>query len=405
MSNDMTTALQNMKTTLATHNEVARWADPTTGRTVRQLTDVPTGASVSYFRFPRHVPGGWILAWGKHETGSMLLIDPDSGEVRPVAGAAGSWGSKLRESDGTLMQFRQKGNKHERNFSEREVVALNLLTGEEQSLGMVPDEAPGMLMDVSADGKTALLTDVHQDIGKYPIPRVKEVDVLWRYFNRPRHGSMWTCDLATGKATRIYESFGVCPLHMEFHPTDPGLVRFCLDMFDAYGQRIWTVRADGSDLHKIRPQEFGELVTHEFWWSDPRYIGYTYQDRRTYSTLNTLPWAEYSPMPTQLGIANLAGEQLYLSDPLESYHSHLYCSADGRYVCGEGTHSHSFAYAGRFDLNSSALKLVPMATINAPYVPFRGQHVETGFSIDSRWLMFNQLLGENYQVCAVEVDF
>jgi hypothetical protein len=80
-----------------------------------------------------------------------------------------------------------------------------------------------------------------------------------------------------------------------------------------------------------------------FWWPDGRLIGYTYQDRRGDTTIRELPWGEYSPCPTHLGIAGLDGAECYLSDPLNCYHSHLFVSPDGQWVCGEGTDGFSFA--------------------------------------------------------------
>jgi len=147
-----------------------------------------------------------------------------------------------------------------------------------------------------------------------------------------------------------------------------------------------------------------EMITHEFWWPGGRHIGYTYQDRRGDPTLYERPWCEYAPVATRLGIADLDGREVYLSDPLNCYHSHLFVSPQGDWVCGEGTDGHSFAYAAPFSWKSAAVDLVPMATIHTPYVPFRGQGVETGFSADSRWLIFNDTVEGRRQVCAVKAD-
>jgi len=148
------------------------------------------------------------------------------------------------------------------------------------------------------------------------------------------------------------------------------------------------------------------MVTHEFWWGDPDYIGYTYQDRRQDPTLRTHHWAEYSQADTRLGIADLSGREVYLSDPLNSYHSHLYRSKDGTLISGEGTEGHSFVYAARFDMANTKVEMTPLATIHTEYVPFRGQGVDCDFSADSRWLIYADKLDPNgpHQLFAVEVD-
>lgn len=371
------------------------WIDENTGRRVRQLVDLPKGSSVNYFRFPRHIPGGWLLAWGKHEHGNMLAIEPASGRVRLVPVAGGTWASRLRESDGRLFMFEHK---------QRELWAIDLPEGKPFRIAAWPAEIPGQVFDITCDGKHLLFHDVEQDLEKYPIPTTKDVSTLWHFFNRPRNGRIWAHNVETGSTHKVYETHGIAPNHIDASPVDPTLIRFCHDMYDAYGQRTWTIRLDGTDLKPIRKQAYGELVTHEFWWGDPNYIGYTFQDRRGDETMETLPWAEYSPRATHLGIADLSGKEVYLSEPLNSYHSHIFCSADGKWVCGEGTEGNSFAFAARFSMKDPRVKMEAMATIHTPYVPFRGQGVETGFSADGKWLIFNDKIDGHHQVCAVATE-
>jgi hypothetical protein len=175
-------------------------------------------------------------------------------------------------------------------------------------------------------------------------------------------------------------------------------------MYDAYGQRVWIIRTDGTGLRKVRPQERGELVTHEFWWSDDRHVGYTYQDRRNDPELGELPWAEYFSGPTQLGIADLQGREVFLSDPLNSYHTHLYMSPDGKWVFGEGTDWNYGVFLAPFDFASTKVSMTKMASIHTPYVPFRGQGVNCIFSPDSRWLMYGDTIDGKRQVFAVKVE-
>jgi hypothetical protein len=354
---------------------------------------LPGGAALGYFRYAKHVPGGLLLAFGTHADGDALLIEPESGDVTPVKGRTGVY-LGLRERDGTLWHIP----------SGRTVAATKLPEGTCTVLGEVPADVPGGISSVTCDGETVILSEMVHDLSKTPLPRGKDAPALWRYLKRPRTGRLWAYALRTQKTTKLVESHEVCFSHVEASPVDPGLVRFCQDMYDGLGQRAWTVRTDGTELRKIRPQEPKECVTHEFWWPGGRMIGYTFQDRRNDPTLFDLPWLEYSPTPTQLGIAGLDGYEVYLSDPMNHYHSHIYVSPKGDWVCGEGTDGHCFAYAAPFTTSSTRIDLKAYASIHTPYVPFAGQGVETAFSADSRWLLFNDTIDGVRQVCAVRLD-
>lgn len=370
------------------------WTDENTGRLVRQLTHFPKGAAVSYFRYPRHLPGGLIMGFGNDGTGShLLIIDPESGEVQ-VSPIQPIGYLKLREKDGTLWYVP----------SGREIWCVKLPGGRPEQVAEVPADVPGDIADITCDGRTVILRQCTQDMEKYPIPTTKDINAFWRYFSRPRTGQTWAYDIRENSSRKLVEVDGVGMDHQDTSPTDPRLLKFCWNMFDALGQRIWSVRTDGSDLKKIRPQELHEFVTHEFWWPGGEFIGFTYQDRRHDPTLHELPWGEYSPIPTHLEIADLTGKQCYMSGALNCYHSHLYVSPDARFVCGEGTEGHSYAYAARFSWDNPEITMQRMATIHTPYIPFRGQGVETGFSWDSKWLIYNDTIDGQRQICAALMD-
>ena len=78
-------------------------------------------------------------------------------------------------------------------------------------------------------------------------------------------------------------------------------------------------------------------------------------------------------------------------------------SPDGTWVCGEGTDGHSFAYAAPFSMSNTKVDFKPYATIHTPYIPSAAQGVETGFSADNKWLVYNDTIDGKLQVCAVEV--
>ena len=57
------------------------WIDENTGRRIRQLTDFPEGASLPYFRCPRHLPDGVRRDDGWMGVGCRITTRP-TGAVR-----------------------------------------------------------------------------------------------------------------------------------------------------------------------------------------------------------------------------------------------------------------------------------------------------------------------------------
>lgn len=400
MSSAIATACQTL-------GPVRQFVDEQTGRVIRQLTDFKAGAHLGYFRMFRHLPDGRMLGWARHDHGHAILIEPASGEIELLPGRF--WSLKLRESDGRNWYVQSESPEASDPAGKRRPAQLwhvDLPDGQPVLDAVIADDLPGVVEDITIDGQYLILRETNQDLTACPIPTTHDVESINRYFSRPRDGAIWTYHIASGRTECIFRSSAVCPLHLDTSPVDPTLLRYCMDMPETQGQRIWTSRIDGSERRAIRPQARGELVTHEFWWADGKQIGYTYQDRRNDPTVLTHHWAEYALADTRLGIADPLGREVYLSDPLNCYHTHLYRSSDGRLICGEGTERHSHVYAATFSTCSTRIDMIPLATVHTRYVPFRGQGVDCSFSADGRWLIYADKLDDSlpHQLFAVAVD-
>ena len=374
--------------------------DETTGRLIRQLTAVPAGATLAYFRMPRNLPDGRVVIHATHDGGGLMALEAESGDLSPLAQPPGTL-LRLRESDG-LAWFWDAGT--------RELWEQVLPSGEARLVATVPEDVAGGVQDITGDGKTLIGATAECEPSDINDIFSGDYRRMWRWIYRKRSATLWAYNVVSGERTELVALPEHNIQHVDTSPTDPGLLKFAQDGLAVFDQRIHTVRTDGSDWHAIRPQASGEWIHHEFWWpqaassSHGEAIGFKYMDRRGDATLHEQPWGEYAPRPLQLGIANLRGEQVYLSDPLDHYHSHLNVSADARIVTGEGTHDHSFACAGLFDLKTTRLKLEPLATIHTPYVPAAAQGVECHISPDSKWLLYNDTCDGVKQVCAVALD-
>ena len=393
------------------------WIDENTGRRVWQVTNNPEGAGVGYFRNYRHLPDGRMLITVRGETrgqldGSMAAVDPATGAVE-ILSHPGQY-LKLRISDGqawflkrpkgfTMPEIVAAVDREFRRRGPRDLWTVTLPYGEPQFVAQLPEEIARHVSDITCDGSTLILEERHGEKVDSPVGS-SEVEKLWNHFKRRRNGAIYAYDIASKTRRTLTETQDVTTFHVDTSPVDPALVRFAHDMLECTGQRMFTVRTDGSNLHPIRLQQFGEMITHQFWWGDPNYIGYTYQDRRGDDTVYELPWSEYSPKTTHLGIANLAGEEVFLSDPLNSYHSHLYVSRNGDLVSGEGTDGNSFVFAAPFSFDNTKVDFQALATIHTHYNQMSGQIVNCDFSADGKWLLFNDTIDGKMQVCRVQVD-
>jgi hypothetical protein len=390
---------------------VASWTDEKTGRRIRQLTNLPGGAKLNYFRVAKMLSDGRLVGNAQHGRPELLLVEPDSGDVETIV-VRNESGEPIRSEDWLRAGFETAvvvdaatnnlamlGSKERRS-----VWRVSLNDGVMRFVGKLPDDVPGRIHQIRPHRPQVIGLEVHQDSNHWR--DTDDAASLLAWLRRPRRGRLFLYDFETGENRTLLETDGILPSHVELSLTDPDLLRFCHDRIETECQRIWTLRLDdrAAKPKAIRVQEPGEMVTHEFWWPGGKMIGYTYQDRRNDDTKERLPWAEYAPVTSHLGIADLDGREVYCSAPLNTYHTHLYVSPDGNYVCGEGTDGNCFVQAAKFSLDEKRVDLMKLATVHTPYQAFTGQKVDCNFSRDSRWLVYNDTIDGVYQICAVEVD-
>lgn len=63
--------------------------------------------------------------------------------------------------------------------------------------------------------------------------------------------------------------------HVNTSPMQPDILTFCHEgPWDKVDNRIWGLDAGTGEVWKIRPTAEGEIVGHEYWFSDGVHIGY-----------------------------------------------------------------------------------------------------------------------------------
>ena len=221
---------------------------------------------------------------------------------------------------------------------------------------------------------------------------------------------LFTYNLKTGRMKK----FNRCTdwlNHLQFSPTDPGLLMFCHEGPWHKVNRIWTIRTDGTHLTLVHKRTMAmEIAGHEFWSADGKTIWYDLQTPRGEDF-----WvAGYN-------VATGARTQYHLQRNEWSVHYNV--SPDGTLFCGDGGDDRMVAHApdGKWlylfrpellpdesgpEIDSSNLikpgvfhaeKLVNMSKHDYALEP------NLMFTPDMKWLIFRSNMSGHNQVYAVEL--
>ena len=135
--------------------------------------------------------------------------------------------------------------------------------------------------------------------------------------------ALFTVNVKTGEVKTILKSTDWLN-HLEFSPTDPTLLMFCHEGPWHKVDRIWTMRADGSQITKIHPRTMAmEIFGHEFWAIDGQILWYDLQTPRGEDF-----WLAGYNVET--------GERTRYHLQRNEWSIHFNVSADGKLFCGDG---------------------------------------------------------------------
>ena len=91
---------------------------------------------------------------------------------------------------------------------------------------------------------------------------------------------LFTINVKTGETKDIFREHEWLG-HLQFSPADPNLIMFCHEGTWHEVDRIWTIRADGTDLKKIHTRTMNmEIAGHEFFSADGAMIWFDLQTPR-----------------------------------------------------------------------------------------------------------------------------
>jgi oligogalacturonide lyase len=143
---------------------------------------------------------------------------------------------------------------------------------------------------------------------------------------------IFTIDTRTGARRSVIRSTDWLN-HLQFSPTDPGLLMYCHEGPWHKVDRIWTVRTDGTQNRKIHARTMNmEIAGHEFWSPDGRTIWYDLQTPRGEDF-----WLA--------GYDVADGKRRWYHLDRNQWSVHYNVSYDGRLFAGDGGDSEMVAHA------------------------------------------------------------
>ena len=200
--------------------------------------------------------------------------------------------------------------------------------------------------------------------------------------------------------------------HLQFSPTDPGLIMFCHEGPWHEVDRVWTIRADGTGLTKIHTRTMNmEIAGHEFFSADGRTIWYDLQTPRGEDF-----WVAGYEIST--------GRRTWYHLQRDEWSVHFNVSPDGKLFAGDGGDSEMVAHAkdGKWiylfrpekvpDVggikNPASAGLIDPGFFNAERLVNMAKHdyrlePNVTFSPDMKWIIFRSNMHGGVQVYAVEI--
>jgi oligogalacturonide lyase len=201
--------------------------------------------------------------------------------------------------------------------------------------------------------------------------------------------------------------------HLQFSPTDPGLIMFCHEGPWHKVDRIWTIRTDGSGLTKIHTRTMNmEIAGHEFFSADGRTIWYDLQTPRGEDF-----WVAGYELAT--------GQRTWYHLQRDEWSVHFNVSTDGTLFAGDGGDEEMVAHAkdGKWIYLYRAEGIPDVAGIKAPNAKdlikpgvFKAERLvnmakhdyrlepNVTFTPDQKWIVFRSNMHGPTHVYAVEVE-
>ncbi len=299
---------------VAAEEPPVEWIDADTGYRVIRLSKEP-GTQTPYFHQNAFTPDGQWMAMSS--PGSISVVNLRSREIK-----------KLVTGFVRLIEVgRKTGDIY--YGSNRVVYAVSVPSGAVREVARPP--ARGSVATVNAD-ETLLAGAITERPtnaptafgggGPSPDSRPRRPSLEQRY-NQRWPMELFVLNIKTG-AVKTFNRGSNWLNHIQFSPADPNMLMFCHEGPWHLVDRIWTIRADGSELSKIHTRTMiMEIAGHEFWSPDGSTIWYDLQTPR-----GEVFWLAAYNVHT--------GDRTWYSLQRNEWSVHYNISPDGKMFAGDG---------------------------------------------------------------------
>jgi oligogalacturonide lyase len=362
------------------------WIDPDTGHRVIRLTEDSGGASL-YFHQNGYTASGDKLVITTRR--GLSTIDLKTRKVEPlVEGRVSSVvvGRKTRQ-----VFYIKDDTVYATNLDTRETRAIVKNAELRMGSGLTVNADETLLAGSMIEGGRSFVPSTPRPAGadNYPSKGQMMEDRLAAKLPM----ALYTINVKSGEVKAFYHSTDWLN-HVQFSPTDPGLLMFCHEGPWHKVDRIWTIRTDGTGLTKIHTRTMEmEIAGHEFFGADGATIWYDLQTPKS-----KVFWLAGYKLST--------GEKIRYKVEREQWSVHFNASPDGKLFAGDGGGPHSVAAPGNgqwiylFTPKNGALqaeKLVNLAKHDYTLEP------NVTFTPDMKWIVFRSNMHGATHVYAVEV--
>jgi oligogalacturonide lyase len=252
-------------------SEKRTYTDRVTGVTVHQLTEHMAHSYHLYFTNPGWWDDDRRLLFGSDRGNSSNLysLELTSGAITRLTnnplGEAGSYQGACVNPERDEAYF----------WRGRQLVAVELRSGEQRTLFTCPDEWRVSGTNCTADGRFVYGTmSLPVDVGPIDLGagyigfrEIFEAHPLYRVIRVPTEGQHHQPEVLHEEHNWIG--------HVNTSPTQPHLLTFCHEgPWHLVDQRMWVLDMSSGRVWKLRPQQPEEALGHEYWMADGVTIGY-----------------------------------------------------------------------------------------------------------------------------------
>ena len=276
--------------------EWREYADPLTGRQVRQLTDSPAEDYHLYFYNPSVTPDGKYLIFLSERTGisNLFRLDLQSGvivqltDARPVRAEYWPFTEAIQGVGSCLPAIGNHGKEvfyfEGTNLFAVDIEGLN----QRQLLSLPSDRRPSMLQ-ANASGDTLIFATWDEALFMERSQRAYAGEKFAdEKFFQETTSTIIRLDALTGKSEEVLckENFWINHVHLNPHNRD--LILFCHE-YSEHPDRMWLLDFANHKCEPIPGQEAEEWYEHEFWSADGNRICF-HGGSRVDNTLGFCGW-------------------------------------------------------------------------------------------------------------------